>query len=229
MPQPNVNVINALFETYIAQRKSIWKLDELPNGKLTLPDRNTNPTPALKIDICTELLQKIAAIEKSKAENKTPEWLKLAYEIYDKEVRELKVYDASWNPWASNMLYSTLRACRSYILQTLADDPTFKKAHTNLLQLQKDAEIDERRFKDNLNDHTEAEINEAKMTKENINRNLASLKEDGNYLVEYYVNIIAKSDPRTNELKAKDMPENNIADFNKHAESGARPAVISLN
>ncbi|MDR3492238.1 MAG: hypothetical protein P4M12_09400 [Gammaproteobacteria bacterium] len=124
MSLPNVEIVTALFESYLNIRKSVWSLNIDDPLKTPLSYK-----PASKRDICTECVQ---AIEKTKANRL---WAELAHDFIVKAQAELVKANEARNSylWMGRffvdrpLLLETLCAATSYIHAQLKTEPNYNQ------------------------------------------------------------------------------------------------------
>ena len=233
MPQPNVNVVIALLEVYLTQRMAYW---------------GPNP-PAIKTDVCADLLQTLLPLNEKKAKVwKTNEWIAFAFKLYENEDRArksdtdgfFKNIAHSLNPLATNLLADTLLACRSYVIECLAEEETFKNKYTALQKRHFDAKtkvlVADKDNYDKPTEKTRLALKEAQDETLKVFHNLESLTDEKKYIHAFYAANISKLDVKHKELNtvkadAELKPEDKTqekswAEFVKNVENNLRPPVL---
>ncbi len=227
MPQPNVNVVIALFEVYLAQRMSYWGAK----------------APALKTDVCAELLLPLFAQNDTKAKWETKDWIKFAFELYTKEDMARKAdtngiintITHTLNPRATNLLADTLLACRSYIIECLSKEETFtakfQALEKRLFLAKNKVLVTERDYADAPCEKTEAALKEAKETKLALTQNLESLIDEKKYIHTFYATtiIIDARNKEFNKVKTdaeRKIQEKSWDEFIANVQNNLRPPVL---
>ena len=196
MPKPNPKVVIALLESYLTMRKSGWSVEELPNGKLKLPEPDS--LQGTKIAICHKLLKKISSVKSM------DDWIKFAYDLHGHEKSQKALYNSQYFG-INHVLLDVLRAIRCYVINTMSSESEFKTCVEALKALQVTHEQDVLRLSKFTDGHNPNELPESKIELENTNKQLKSLELKGDYLNEYFTRQIVPYDVKYAELKEADF------------------------
>lgn len=222
MPMPNPSVIFALFESYITMRKTKWKLNELPDGKVSIPEYKPEQDERIKIDICVDILNQV-----NKAKN-IKDWMQIAHNLHKHDLAETERYSKrgllkGWGYVGSNEITSVLEATRAYIVHILRNDADYHKQREKISREQLALEKDKDTLIANAANHDQEDIDRKKAELNNKLIEKSSLAENEDKLTEFFLDCIAQYDakPLGNAATEKD-----INDYIRNVENGFRPAKL---
>ncbi len=218
MTKPNINVVIALFESYLTIRKTDWNLEELQNGNVRLPDPNS--WEGKKIAVCNEILQIILNMNPNSKRIDIKEWIHLVQELHDHEVNQAELYKGQWFG-KQHVLLDAIRAIRSYIITCLVTDDQFTNTLRTLKETQKKHEADVDRLEKHKEGHNPNELIESQIELKKTNKALESVTIGSDFLNDFFVDQIMVNDPKYIELKEAD-----IHAYKKNAEEGKRPGTL---
>jgi hypothetical protein len=218
MPKPNIKVVIALFESYLAIRKADWNLEELDNGNVTLPEPSS--WEGKKVAVCNELLLEMFKLNPTPKKNEMEDWVHLVHELYDHELKQQALFKGQWLG-KQHVLLDVIRAMRAYIITCLKTEEKFKKYEIGLKELQKTHEVDVDRLEKHPEGHNPNELVSSKIELGRTNKALESIKVSDGFLNDFFIDQIVPNDPAYKTLKEPD-----INTFVKNVEEGKRSGIL---